>query len=150
MRPDDQFHVGIVVNDFEAALAELTRIFGYTWCPEMALPQEVQLPTGRIVADLRFTYSASTPRVEVIQSVPGTPWVTAPGSGIHHLGYWSDDVPADSAALDRSGYRMEAAGTRPDGSPYWAYHRAPYGPRIEIVSRDLQGGLQQYWDTGRP
>ena len=42
-------------------------------------------------------YSRNAPRVEVIQSVPGTLWVPAVGSGIHHIGYWSDDIARDAA-----------------------------------------------------
>ncbi len=30
----------------------------------------------------------------------------------------------------------------------WAYHRSPHGPRIELVSRGLQPGLEQYWSSG--
>jgi hypothetical protein len=83
--------------------------------------------------------------VEVIQSVPGTPWVPVPGSGIHHAGYWSDDPTADAALLVSRGYAEEARGVHPDGVPAWTYHRAPSGPRIELVSRALQVGLEQYW-----
>ena len=49
-------------------------------------------PSGDVELDLRFAYSATEPRLEIIRSVPGSLWVPAPGSGIHHLGYWSDDV----------------------------------------------------------
>ena len=70
------------------------------------------------------------------------------GSGIHHLGYWSDDVVADAALLVARGYATEATGVRPDGTPVWAYHRSARGPRIELVSRDLAAGLEQYWESG--
>jgi len=81
--------------------------------------------------------------MEVIQAVAGTLWMPAAGSGIHHLGYWSDDVAADSAALEAQGYALEAAGQ------VWAYHRSPAGPRIELVNRVVQPMLEQYWATGR-
>jgi hypothetical protein len=145
MNPVDQFHVGIVVADFDASLAHLSELFGYSWCPEIALPTEVTLPSGTTVIDLGFVYSAEAPRVEVIRTIPGTLWTPAEGSGIHHLGYWSDDVAADAAALEARGFAAEAAGNRPDGTPVWAYHRSPTGPRIEIVSRDIQPSLEGYW-----
>jgi Glyoxalase/Bleomycin resistance protein/Dioxygenase superfamily len=148
VRSDDQFHVGIVVDDFEASLADLSALFGTTWCPEIALPTEVTLPTGNVVIDLGFVYSVATPRVEVIRTIPGTLWVPVAGSGIHHLGYWSDDVAADAARLEGRGYAAEAAGNRPDGTPVWAYHRHPSGPRIEIVSRSIQPSFEQYWASG--
>jgi hypothetical protein len=145
MRGSDQFHIGVVVDDLDAALAELTELFGYEWCPPIAVQTPVMLPVGEMMLDLRFTYSATTPRVEVVQAVPGTPWVPAPGSGIHHAGYWSDDLAADSAQLEAHGYLTEAKGVRPDGTGAWAYHHSLGGPRIELVSRQLQPGLEQYW-----
>jgi hypothetical protein len=149
VKTEDLFHQGIVVDDLEGTLAGLTALFGYEWCDEMGGPTKVTLPTGEAVVDLRFAYSRSVPRLEIIRSVPGNPlWQPAAGSGIHHLGYWSDDVPGDSAALTKAGYDLEAAGTGPDGLPYWAYHRGPSGPRIELVSRAVQPGLERYWSTG--
>lgn len=149
MKAEDQFHVGIVVDDFEATLAHLSELFGYLWCDEMALPTPVTLPTGDAVLDLRFTYSRNAPRLEIVQSIAGTLWVPAVGSGIHHVGFWSDDVARDSADLEQRGVVREAAGTRPDGTPFWAYHRSASGPRIELVSREVQPALEQYWAASR-
>jgi hypothetical protein len=148
VKATDQFHVGIVVDDLDAALAELTELFGYRWCPQMAVRTPVLLATGETELDLRFTYSVTTPRVEVIQSRPGTLWIPVSGSPIHHLGYWSDDVAADAAQLIERGHVAEATGVRPDGTPVWAYHKSPSGPRIELVSRQIQPGLEQYWAAG--
>ncbi|MFG3293840.1 VOC family protein [Streptomyces sp. NPDC048179] len=149
MKASDQFHVGIVVDDIPAAAAELTALFGYQWCAELGAPAQVSLPGGDTVLDLASTYSMSVPRLELVRSVPGTLWQPAADSGVHHLGYWSDDVAADSAELARRGYATEAVGRRPDGTPYWAFHRGPTGPRVELVTRALQPVLEQYWATGR-
>ncbi len=147
MRGADQFHIGVNVDDLDAALMELTEMFGYEWCPPLAVQTPVGLADGEMMLDLRFTYSVTTPRVEVVQAIPGTLWVPAIGSGIHHAGYWSDDLTADSALLEARGYLTEAKGVRPDGTPAWAYHRSPSGPRIEFVSRQLQPGLEHYWGS---
>ncbi|MFN2538518.1 MAG: VOC family protein [Mycobacteriales bacterium] len=144
MRVGDQFHVGIVVEDLESSLEELTQLFGYEWCDVIGGPTSVTGPEGDVVVDLRFAYSRTPPRMEVIRTVPGTLWVPS-DSGIHHLGYWSDDVAADSAELVRRGYATEAVGSRPDGTPYWSFHRIDTGPRVELVSRSVQPGLEQYW-----
>lgn len=148
MRAEDQFHVGIVVDDLEATLAQLSELFGYEWCDEIAVPTPVTLPTGDVVVDQRFRYSRNEPRLEVIQSIPGTPWEPAAGSGVHHLGYWSEDLARDSAELERRGLAREAAGTRPDGGVFWAYHRSASGPRIELLSTELRAPLEQYWTAG--
>ncbi|MFF5141491.1 VOC family protein [Streptomyces sp. NPDC013157] len=149
MKPTDQFHVGLVVDDIAAAAAELTAVFGHRWCEELGAPARVSLPGGDAVLDLRSTYSMSVPRVELVRSVPGTLWQPAADSGIHHLGYWSDDVAADSAELARRGYASEAVGRRPDGTPYWAFLHGEAGPRIELVARTLRPVLERYWTTGR-
>ena len=144
MRAEDKFHVGIVVDDVESALVELTELFGYEWAPEMGAPTSVRLPTGEAVLDFRAVYSKTTPRLEIVRPIPGTIWVPA-DSGVHHLGYWSDDVVADSASLEGRGFATEAVGVRPDGTVFWAYHRKPGRPRIEIVTRDLQPVMEEYW-----
>lgn len=143
----DQFHVGVVVDDLDPALSDLTDLFDYHWCPVMAVQTPVVLPGGDLMLDLRFTYSITTPRVEMIQSVPGTLWVPAAGSGVHHVGYWSDDVDADGRRLVARGYAEEARGVQPDGTAAWSYHRSADGPRVELVSRQIQAGLEQYWGS---
>jgi hypothetical protein len=147
----DQFHIGIVVDDLEGTLESLTALYGYEWAPEIGGPTPVVLPSGpagslvEAQPELRFAYSKTVPRLEVIRSVPGHPIWQPASSGIHHLGYWSDDVAADSKALVAQGYEVEVTGVRPDGSPYWAYHRPANGPRIELISRDVQPGLERLW-----
>jgi hypothetical protein len=148
MRAQDQFHLGIVVEDFETTLAVFADLFGYEWCDEIGGPTPVTLPTGDAVLDLRFAYSKTSPRLEIIRSLPGTPWVPAAGSGIHHVGYWSDDVPGDSRELVRRGFATEASGTGADAVPYWTYQRSATGLRIELISRALQPALEHYWATG--
>jgi hypothetical protein len=145
VRAGDHFHIGIVVDDLDAAMEEMHELFGYEWCPVLAIDVPVVLPDRDIVLDLRFTYSTEAPRLELIQEVAGTPWVRASGSGIHHAGYWSEDVDGDGRLLAARGYDEEARGTQPDGTTMWAYHRSPEGLRIELVSREIQPGLEGYW-----
>jgi hypothetical protein len=145
VRAEDQFHVGIVVDDLDAALGELTDLAGYRWCPVLELETPVLLAGGETMLPLRFAYSASLPRMELVQSVPGTPWVPAAGSGAHHVGFWCDDLVADGRLLDARGFAVEATGTRPDGVPIWAYYVRPGRVRVELVSRELRAGLEAYW-----
>lgn len=145
MNAADQFHVGIITDDLQSTAAALRASLGYEWGDEIGGPTPVVLPTGPVELDLRCMYSKTSPRLELVRSVPGTLWVPVEGSGLHHLGYWSDDVDADSRELEQRGLAGEATGTHPDGSPFWSYHRAPTGPRIELLSRQLQPLLEQYW-----
>lgn len=145
MRVEDQFHVGIVADDFEATLAELTALFGYRWCEEIGGPTPVRLASGETVLPLRCVYSLGTPRLEIVRRVPGTLW--EPAAGVHHLGYWSDDLTRDSAGLERAGYTAEAVRVDADGTPSFAFYRGPGGLLIELVSRTLQPGLEHCWAT---
>ncbi len=149
MRAEDQFHVGIVVDDIDATTAQLTDVLGYTWCDEMVAQTPVALATGDTTVEFRFRYSMTTPRLEIIQDIPGTLWTPVADSGIHHLGYWSDDVGRDSAALEAQGITREAAGTRPDGALSWVYHRAVSGLRVELVTTDVRPVFEQYFATGK-
>ncbi|MFE4499162.1 VOC family protein [Rhodococcus sp. NPDC056743] len=153
MKAADQYHVAIVTDDPEAKMLELSELFGYTWGDMMGGPTTVTVPSGDstvdTTVDLKAWYSLSEPRIEIVQSVPGSVWTPTEGSGIHHLGYWVDDVSAASAELTRRGYAVEAVGNWPDGTAYWAYHCSSSGPRIEIVSRNLKPVLDRYFETGK-
>lgn len=148
MRAPDQFHTGIVVDDLDGALAALTSVFGYEWGDEIRADQPVQLADGTTTVEFRFRYSCDVPRLEVIEARPGTLWMPVRGSGIHHLGYWSDDVAADARALTAAGYEFEAAGDGPDGNRMWSYHLPTAGPRIELVDRAIEPLLAALWSTG--
>ncbi len=145
MRAEDQYHVGIVVEDIDAAKTQLSDLFGYVWGTEMSTNVMVRLGSGTEEVNLRLVYSVSEPRVELVQQIEGTVWKPAPGSGVHHIGYWSDDVTTDAAQLEARGFLHEASGLGPDGVPMWGYYRSPTGPRVELVSRALQAGMATLW-----
>ena len=148
MRPEDLYHVGIVVDDLLATLRWFTKVAGYEWCEEYAGDQVVETPEGEVTIPLRFAYSMNEPRLEVLQAVPGTLW-TPSDSGIHHLGYWSDDVNRDVEALVATGLDVEAKAPLPDGSALWAYCKAVAGPRVEVVSSLIKPIMTQWFETGR-
>ncbi len=147
MKPEDLYHTGIVVDDFVGALRWFTDVAGYRWCDELALEQTVWTPQGDRTVPIRFAYSMSTPRLEVLQAVPGTVWMPS-NSGIHHLGYWSDDVDADMEMLVGEGLEVEVGAPVPGGSWLWAYCRASTGPRVELVSRALEPMMAEWFATG--
>lgn len=146
MKPQDQYHVGIVVDDLDATLARLTDVAGYRWCERYTGDQEVTTPDGTITVPMRFAYSMDAPRLEVLQSVPGTLWEPA-DSGIHHLGYWPDDVAADRDALVARGYRVDAEAAL-DDLALWTYCSLPGEPRIELVNRIVEPFLRDWFTTG--
>lgn len=144
----DQYHVGIVVDDFEGARDFLTETCGYAWGSEMRLEYTMLLPDGPFTCEHRLCYSVTEPRLELIRSIPGTPMQPS-SSGLHHFGYWCPDVSATSAALLAKGWTWECGGTFPDGSPAWAYHFNPSGVRIELVSTEMRAGLESLWSGAK-
>jgi Glyoxalase/Bleomycin resistance protein/Dioxygenase superfamily len=147
MQPRDLYHTGIVVEDLDATRRWLTELAGYQWCDEYAGEQVVETPGGEQTVPLRFAYSMSEPRLELIAAVPGTVWVPATSS-IHHLGYWSDDVDRDVTTLARRGLALEVRAPMPDGTTRWAYCRGGRGPRVELVSRLLRPVMAEWFATG--
>ncbi len=142
------YHTGIVVEHFDATLAWFTRTAGYQWCEPYAGDVTVTTPAGEVVVPMRISYSVNEPRLEILQAVPGTLWMPA-DSGVHHLGYWSDDVDADLRTLVSEGLTVEAQAPLPDGSLMWAYCKAPTGPRVELVSRVIEPALTQMFASAR-
>jgi len=147
LRPDDQFHVGIVVDDFKPARRWLTDTFGYEWGPDVQLEYTMQLPDGPLTYQQHLQYSVTEPRLELVQSVDGTPFQPS-SSGLHHVGYWCADVESTSAALVADGWAWECGVNLEDGSPGWAYHFNPIGVRIELVSRGMkERGMEALWSA---
>jgi catechol 2,3-dioxygenase-like lactoylglutathione lyase family enzyme len=148
VKPENLYHSGIVVDDLDATLDWFTKVAGYRWTDVVEVEQVAQTPDGEVTIPMRMVYSGDAPRVEIIQTAPGTIWVPA-DSGVHHLGYWSDDVESDLATLESSGMHYEAKSYNPDGSGtlLWAYAKGPTGPRIELVSRAMEPFIEYWWST---
>jgi len=142
VRAGDLYHTGIVVEDLDEARTWWTETAGYRWGPTVGGDTPVVMPDGEITVPMRIAYSADEPRLELVQAIPGTLWMPA-DSGVHHVGYWSDDVDADIAHLLRRGLSLEVKAPSPDGSTRWAYCKGDRGPRIELVSRAMAPVLQQ-------
>jgi hypothetical protein len=65
--------------------------------------------------------------VEAWQAIPGTPLDMPEGGGVHHIGYWVDDLASEAKRLDALGYpRYATAGTTP------LLNRGPAGTLIEL------------------
>jgi hypothetical protein len=148
VRARDRYHEGIVVEDYEATLERLSALFGYRWCDEMDVTIPVWLPDGVRDLNLRFTYSREEPRLEIIRVLLGTPWVPVEGGAVHHMGYWTDDIEADSRELEAEGYVREAAGALDDGPPIFVYYTRRDAPRVELVRSSGRAGMEAYWATG--
>ena len=135
MQASELYHAGVVVDDLDAAREQLSAAGGHVWTATVESDVAVHLPEGEKLVSLRVCFSTTSPHLELIEAVPGTVW-EPPSSGVHHLGYWSDDVVADCAELAAAGYAVEAW-SDVGGLRMFAYCHAPLGPRIELVHRSF-------------
>ena len=119
MKAENLYHTGIVVDDIEATMDWFTKVAGYTWTDVVTVDQDAVTPDGEVTIPMKMVYSGAEPRLELLQTVPGTVWTPA-DSGVHHLGYWSDDVESDLATLESNGMAFEVKSYNPDGSGHAA------------------------------
>ncbi len=136
LQPTDLYHVGLIVDDIDAAAERLTAVNGYGWTKPVEATLTITTADGDYEVPFKFVYSLQAPHLELIQQVPGTIWAPVAGTAAHHLGYWVDDLAAAAAGLEQAGYRQEA---RPAGDELsmFAYYTDPAGVRIEIVDRAM-------------
>ena len=92
-------HVGIVVPELEAAIADLAAQLRFDFTIVFDDDLEVREPDRADRAiHLRIAYSPQRPALELIEAVPGTPW-SPDRVGLHHLAFFVDDLVPESERL---------------------------------------------------
>jgi catechol 2,3-dioxygenase-like lactoylglutathione lyase family enzyme len=135
------YHVGIIVPDLPAAQARLTELLGVTWGPVLDVPAyDLRDGDGNdIVLPTKLCYSVGAPQLELIEETPGSVWVCNDVSNLHHIGFWTGELVAGSAALSAAGCPLQLCGRAWDQAPVsFSYHRDPLGIRIELIDEALQ------------
>jgi len=139
------YHVGVVVPDLAAGMAEMSAAVGLAWRPPAQMEMTVRTPSGLATVNFHYAYSLDgPPYVELVESVDGSIWAAHDtyGGHAHHLGYWSADLQADAARLERAGMVREVSDAAADGGfEVFTYHRAKSGPLIEYVSTSMKAQL---------
>jgi hypothetical protein len=140
------YHVGIVVDGVSAAMDEYGALFGVDWGQRMISEVPVELTPGER-APLAFDaiYSSSGPmHVELVQQIPGTIWKV--GGGLHHIGFWSDDVDGEAETLAAAGHPVVAAlFPDPDGPRMITMHQGPQGMFVELVASAVRPMIEAMW-----
>ena len=130
------YHFGLVVSDFDQALDELSSNLGLEWAKVTEFEIICEQPNGIVTADMKVVYSTTgPPHYEVIRVAPGTVWGQA-DLGIHHLGFWTENLEDDHKRLTNSGYMWESTYYNPDSDgPFgFTYHTLQNtGLRVELV-----------------
>jgi hypothetical protein len=133
------------VPDLPEAQRQLTDLFGVTWGPVLHL-DKLELRDGAgedLLLPNTMCYSVDLPALELIEEVPGSVWVTNEHSNLHHIGFWSDDLPATSTGLAEAGCPLQLCGRAAGLAPVsFAYHGHPLGIRIEVVDANLREMMQ--------
>jgi hypothetical protein len=107
----------------------------------------VRTADGFSDVELAISYTMAGPlHLEIIQAVPGTLWERL---GIHHYGWFSDDLIADSAALTGRGLPLVATRDSEGGQPWqFVYHDCPPFGTIELVDVRMRPFLTDWWTLG--
>ena len=85
---------------------ELGEVFGLRWRPARVRKLTLTDAAGRPYAvECHVAFSLGGPfAVEVWQAIPGAPLDMPEAGGVHHIGYWADDLAAEAKRLDARGY----------------------------------------------
>jgi catechol 2,3-dioxygenase-like lactoylglutathione lyase family enzyme len=133
----DFFHTGVVVDDMQRATAEMSKAFGFEWAEPTEILAPVRLHDGVVQAHRWVTYSiGGAHAIELIQQADGEIYVPTDGSQrLHHLGFWVDDLTAESRRLESLGMPVRMMGPAHADQPYFAFHDGMLGGLfIELLS----------------
>ncbi|GAA2234480.1 VOC family protein [Promicromonospora sukumoe] len=110
------WHVGVAVDDLETGKAEFSQVFGVSWRPTRVRVLTLTDAHGDDhEVECHVTFSEGGPfAVELWEAIPGTPLAAPPGGGVHHIGYWVDDIAEEGERLAALGFGPYATvGGRP-------------------------------------
>jgi hypothetical protein len=110
------WHIGIAVPELDLGKKQLADVFGLSWRPVRVRELTLTDANGQqrdVTCHVAFSVGGPF-AVEVWQAIPGTPLDAPPSGGVHHIGYWTDDIAAEAGRLDALGYPgFATAGTVP-------------------------------------
>ena len=127
-------HVGIVVPDLEAAVADARERLGFDVriFPAGVYRCRIGGHYAEPVTQIAMSVEGP-PHLELLAAVPGSE-VWRPVPGVHHLGFVVDDVPAAAEQLANTGAPIIMGGVREGRFPVGAtYHRDPLGHFVELL-----------------
>jgi len=135
-------HIGIIVEDLDAAMKEMTASLGVRWLPVQERPNDH--------TTLRLTFSSEPPFIELIEGSPGTSRDTSNGPHIDHLAYWTSSFDQDKQRLLDAGMTLDVQGTAPFGGSWCYLSSRTTGLRIELCDISAFEGWHRQWNLPVP
>jgi hypothetical protein len=146
------YHTGLVVDDLDAAMEAMTRIFGVLWAEPQIVASPLATTAGVLFRSSRFTYSVNGEhRIELIQQLDNTAYAAVPGGPrVHHLGFWAHDMAASVDRLEQLGLPSVVHGIGEDGEPaQLSFHRDPHsGLWFELIDANVRPAMERWWAGG--
>jgi hypothetical protein len=126
------YHVGLVVPDMEAAIAEHERM-SLKFEDPLVVSRPAKSPEGEFMMHVRACYALPPAGLEIVQEMPGTIWTAGEQGRLHHLAFVPEDVSAQSARLEEAGWPRVAW-----SDVGWVYHASPFGYYIEFITQEMR------------
>jgi catechol 2,3-dioxygenase-like lactoylglutathione lyase family enzyme len=135
-------HIGMVVQDVEAAKKTWGGLTGLEWHDYPRRPLEWTLPDGRaVVTEMTVAYSTTgAPAVELIQEHSEELLLPAPAG--HHVGFIVPDMDAAAKELMAEGLTVYAELIK-DDRVLAAYYTNPQGLLLEIAIPNIAAALHR-------
>lgn len=141
LHPAQLFHFGVVCEDIDATMAEMSACLGVTWRGGRLTRMELCIFGEARSVEMRIAHTVEgPPHLELIQALPDSPWSAPAAVGAHHLCYWSEQPRAVIASLEAAG-AMRALGRPGDARGYF---RLPGGALVEVLDAETRGRLSSW------
>lgn len=132
------FHVGMVVEDVEQGMDEISRALGVSWGRVQRKDLTMDSRGGTGPVSVCYAYSLDgPPYLELIERRDGSVFDSL---GLHHVGMWTENPASESARLDEMGWLRESVIIAADGT--WGgglFHLGTGGLRVEVVDIGRSG-----------
>lgn len=130
------YKTAFVVADLRVAVERFDALGHYDWREVPSAPRDYRIGDEIVQLTTSAVISNATPRIHLLQEIPGTPWASSPLGAAHHVAYLVDDMDEAVPAMKAAGFRIECTDAGdPTGTRTWAYFVAPDGLRIELLGR---------------
>jgi catechol 2,3-dioxygenase-like lactoylglutathione lyase family enzyme len=145
------FHVAILVKDIDAAIQDFSRSLGLTFHPPIRAEFSQLVDPEPHASFCRCTYSQDgPPHIELIEANGDGLFSLSQGEGVHHLGFWEDDMEGRCSMLAALAVNEGARTVGVDGVTYSWFNRPEdcHGVRLEYLNTAQREVAETWMKTG--